>query len=48
MLEIIGLVLAVVFVVLKLTKVIKWSWWWIIVPLLPFLIGFVIGFAGAV
>lgn len=26
-------VLTVVFVVLKLTKVITWSWWWVLSPL---------------
>ena len=26
-------VLTVVFVVLKLTKVITWSWWWVLCPL---------------
>jgi hypothetical protein len=25
--------LAIVFIVLKLTKVINWSWWWVICPL---------------
>lgn len=25
--------LAVVFVVLKLTEVIAWSWWWVLAPL---------------
>lgn len=26
-------VLTIVFVVLKLTKVITWSWWWVLCPL---------------
>lgn len=26
-------VLTIVFVVLKLTKVITWSWWWVLFPL---------------
>lgn len=25
--------LAIVFIVLKLTKVINWSWWWVVSPL---------------
>jgi hypothetical protein len=25
--------LAIVFIVLKLTKVISWSWWWVLSPL---------------
>ena len=25
--------LAIVFIVLKLTKVITWSWWWVLAPL---------------
>ena len=25
--------LTIVFIVLKLTKVISWSWWWVIAPL---------------
>lgn len=25
--------LAIVFIVLKLTKVITWSWWWVVSPL---------------
>ena len=25
-------VLAVVFIILKLTKVIDWSWWWVVSP----------------
>lgn len=38
--------LALVFIVLKLTKVIAWSWWWVLAPLwgVPVLIllGFII------
>lgn len=31
--------LAIVFIVLKLTKVIAWSWWWVLSPLwIPVLI----------
>ena len=26
-------VLTIVFIVLKLTKVISWSWWWVLSPL---------------
>ena len=34
-----GELLFIVFLVLKLTKVISWSWWWITAPLwIPFLI----------
>lgn len=25
--------LAIVFIVLKLTKVISWSWWWVLCPI---------------
>lgn len=28
-----GGLLAIVFIVLKLTKVIDWSWWWVTCPL---------------
>lgn len=38
-------VLGIVFIVLKLTKVIAWSWWWVLAPfwiLLTFTIGVVI------
>lgn len=34
--------LTVAFVVLKLTKVIDWSWWWVLSPLW---IGFALSFA---
>ena len=31
--------LTIVFVILKLTKVITWSWWWVLCPMwIPFLI----------
>ena len=34
--------LAIVFIVLKLTKVITWSWWWVTCPLwLPWAIALV-------
>ena len=26
-------ILAIVFVILKLTKVIDWSWWWVLSPI---------------
>lgn len=29
-----GGLLTIVFIVLKLTKVIAWSWWWVLSPLL--------------
>ena len=36
-------VLGVVFVVLKLTGVIAWSWWWVLLPFYgPYLLGLVI------
>ena len=28
-----GGLLAIVFIVLKLTNVINWSWWWVLAPL---------------
>lgn len=35
--------LAIAFVVLKLTKVISWSWWWVLAPIwMPFLIGIIV------
>ena len=35
--------LAIVFIVLKLTKVITWSWWWVTCPLwLPWVIVLVV------
>jgi len=36
-------VLFIVFIVLKLTKVIDWSWWWVSSPLwLPFVGGLIL------
>ena len=36
-------VLFIVFMVLKLTKLIDWSWWWVSSPLwLPFVVGLVL------
>lgn len=33
------ILLTIVFVVLKLTNVIDWSWWWVLAPIwIPFLI----------
>lgn len=29
----IGIILTIIFVVLKLTRVIYWSWWWVLAPL---------------
>ncbi len=35
--------LAVAFIVLKLTGVISWSWWWVLAPLwLPIIVGLVL------
>lgn len=35
--------LAIVFIVLKLTKVITWSWWWVLSPLwIPLAVGLVL------
>lgn len=40
-------VLFIVFIILKLTGVISWSWWWITAPLwIPFGIIFVLTFVG--
>ena len=41
-------ILTIVFVILKLCKVITWSWWWVLSPLwiswvLLFLLGIIIG-----
>lgn len=33
-----GEVILVVFIILKLTKVIDWSWWWVLSPILLTLI----------
>lgn len=39
-----GMVLFLIFLVLKLTNTIDWSWWWVTSPLwLPFAIFFLIG-----
>ena len=35
----IGLIIQITFIVLKLTHVINWSWWWVLSPLW---IGFII------
>lgn len=36
-------ILAIVFIVLKLTNVIDWAWWWVLAPLwAPFLLWAVI------
>lgn len=38
-----GTVLTLVFVILKLTGVIDWSWWWVLSPIwIPFSLVFVI------
>ncbi len=35
--------LTIVFIVLKLTNVIAWSWWWVLSPLwIPLLLAFII------
>ena len=46
----IGMVLFIVFLVLKLTNVIDWSWWWVTSPLwIPFALGgLVIGVIGII
>jgi len=37
-----GGLLTVAFIVLKLTKVIGWSWWWVLSPtLIPLVIGII-------
>jgi hypothetical protein len=45
-----GSILFIVFLVLKLTNVIDWSWWWVTAPLwIPLAFGIVIiGIAGLV
>ena len=45
--------LTLVFVVLKLTKYIDWSWWWVLAPLwapvaLVFAVVFILGVIGAI
>jgi len=38
-----GGLLTIVFIVLKLTNFINWSWWWVLSPvLIPFAIGLII------
>ena len=46
----IGMVLFIVFLVLKLTGTINWSWWWVTSPLwIPFALGgLVIGVIGVI
>ena len=46
----IGMILFIVFLVLKLTNVINWSWWWVTSPLwIPFVAAAVIlGIVGVV
>ena len=46
----IGMILFIVFLVLKLTNVIDWSWWWVTSPLwIPFVAAAVIlGIVGVV
>lgn len=35
--------LTIAFVILKLTKVISWSWWWVLAPIwIPFAIGLIV------
>lgn len=44
-----GMVIFIVFLILKLTNNIDWSWWWVTSPLwIPFLAFFVIFFIGIV
>jgi hypothetical protein len=39
------LVLTIIFVILKLTSVIKWSWWWIFSPMIiSFILYFIVVF----
>ena len=46
----IGMVLFIVFLVLKLTGTIDWSWWWVTSPLwIPLALGgIIIGIAGVI
>ena len=39
-----GGLLTIVFIVLKLTKYIDWSWWWVLSPIWIPIILFVVGF----
>jgi len=44
----IGFTTFIVFLILKLTKVVAWSWWWITVPLwgpIAFILGILIAYA---
>ena len=44
-----GTILFVVFLILKLTHVIDWSWWWITAPLwIPFCLGVLIFLKGMI
>ncbi len=41
------LLLALVFIILKLTAVIAWSWWWVLAPLwIPFCLGLLLTILG--
>jgi hypothetical protein len=46
----IGMILFIVFLVLKLTGVINWSWWWVTSPLwIPLALGgIIIGIVGVI
>jgi hypothetical protein len=46
----IGMILFIVFLVLKLANVIDWSWWWVTSPLwIPFVIAaIIIGIVGVI
>ena len=46
----IGMILFIVFLVLKLTDVINWSWWWVTSPLwIPLALGgIIIGILGVI
>ena len=46
----IGMILFIVFLVLKLTNVIDWSWWWVTSPLwIPFVAaGVILGIVGVI
>lgn len=37
-------ILFIVFLILKLTDVIDWSWWWITAPLWGLVVIFIVGF----
>lgn len=39
------LVLTIIFVILKVTSVIKWSWWWVFSPMIiNFILYFIVAF----